>query len=94
MVDIVLRATNLVKIYGRRARHPVHALNDDILGSQALYSSRGDRTTTNQNDSVVSAAAVSSYLFETQKMTDGALLASKTLVLRGATTEALCAIPG
>ncbi len=31
MVDIVLRATNLVKVYGRRGRHPVYALNDVSL---------------------------------------------------------------
>jgi oligopeptide/dipeptide ABC transporter ATP-binding protein len=31
MVDIVLRATNLVKVYGRRGRHPVHALDDVSL---------------------------------------------------------------
>jgi oligopeptide/dipeptide ABC transporter ATP-binding protein len=31
MVDIVLRATNLVKVYGRHGRHPVHALDDVSL---------------------------------------------------------------
>lgn len=31
MVDVALRAENLVKIYGRRGRQPVHALNDVSL---------------------------------------------------------------
>ncbi len=70
------------------------ALNDDILTSQALYSSRGARNTTNQNDSVVAASAVGGYTFQTQKMTDGALLAWKTLVVRSSLASASCAIPG
>jgi protocatechuate 3,4-dioxygenase beta subunit len=70
------------------------ALNDDILGGQALYNSRGARTTTNQNDSVVGAASVADYTFKTQKMTDGALLAWKTVIVRSATSTASCTIPG
>jgi oligopeptide/dipeptide ABC transporter ATP-binding protein len=31
MVDIALQANNLVKVYGRRGRQPVHALNDVSL---------------------------------------------------------------
>jgi protocatechuate 3,4-dioxygenase beta subunit len=70
------------------------SLNDDILTSQALYNSRGARATTNQNDSVVSAAAVGDYTFQTQKMTEGALLAWKTLVVRSSQASGLCQIPG
>jgi protocatechuate 3,4-dioxygenase beta subunit len=69
------------------------ALNDDILTTQALYSSRGARNTTNQNDSVVAASAVAAYTFETRQMPDGALLAWKTIIVRAATTETLCTIP-
>ncbi|HEY4188735.1 MAG TPA: protocatechuate 3,4-dioxygenase [Polyangia bacterium] len=68
-------------------------LNDDILTSQTLYSSRGNRDTTNQNDMVVSASAVSDYEFQTQQMTDGALLAWKTLVVRSSLANASCDIP-
>jgi protocatechuate 3,4-dioxygenase beta subunit len=70
------------------------ALNDDILESQALYSSRGKRTTTNANDSVVSAASAADYTFETKKMTDGALLAWKSIIVRGSTSTTLCAVAG
>jgi protocatechuate 3,4-dioxygenase beta subunit len=69
-------------------------LNDDILNGQALYSSRGARSTTNQNDSVVSAAAVGDYTLQTMKMTDGALLAWKTLIVRSSAAASLCTIPG
>jgi ABC-type glutathione transport system ATPase component len=31
MVDIALKADNLVKVYGRRGRQPVRALNDVSL---------------------------------------------------------------
>jgi protocatechuate 3,4-dioxygenase beta subunit len=70
------------------------ALNDDILGGQALYSSRGARTTNNANDNVVAASSVAAYSFETLKMPDGALLAWKTIIVRASTSSALCAIPG
>jgi protocatechuate 3,4-dioxygenase beta subunit len=69
-------------------------LNDDILGSQTLYNSRGTRNTTNQNDGVIGTSAVAAYTFQTQRMTDGALLAWKTIVVRLSTDEALCTIPG
>ncbi|HEX4403187.1 MAG TPA: protocatechuate 3,4-dioxygenase [Polyangia bacterium] len=69
-------------------------LNDDILESQALYDSRGNRDTTNQNDSVVAASAVADYTFSTRKMSDGALLAWKTVIVRAAASESLCTIPG
>jgi protocatechuate 3,4-dioxygenase beta subunit len=68
-------------------------LNDDVLNSQALYDSRGGRDTTNKSDSVIAASAVSTYLFQTQKMTDGALLAWKTLVIRSSVASASCTIP-
>lgn len=69
------------------------SLNDDILNGQALYSSRGARSTTNQNDSVVSAAAVGDYTLQTMRMADGALLAWKTLIIRSSSAASLCTIP-
>jgi len=69
------------------------ALNDDILTSQAPYNARGIRDTTNQDDSVIAASAVSDYTFQTQQMPDGALLAWKTLVIRSSPSEASCSVP-
>ncbi len=70
------------------------ATNDDIVNNQPLYNTRGARDTTNQNDTVVSGDAVGEYLFATQRMADGAMLASKTLVVRSSLSTANCAMPG
>ena len=64
-------------------------LSDQIVATQPLYDTRGARDTTNQNDSVISSSAVGDYLFETAKMTDGAMLAWKTLVLRSSLSTTL-----
>jgi protocatechuate 3,4-dioxygenase beta subunit len=69
------------------------ALNDDILNGQVLYNSRGARGTTNQNDGVVGASAVADYSFQTQRMTDGALLAWKTVIVRSIPSSTSCTIP-
>ncbi|MCP3142133.1 dioxygenase family protein [Pyxidicoccus xibeiensis] len=69
-------------------------LSDDIVGNQPLYNTRGARDTTNQNDTVVSADAVSDYVFQTERMDDGAMLAWKTLVIRSSLSNAQCSIPG
>jgi protocatechuate 3,4-dioxygenase beta subunit len=68
------------------------ALDDAIVASQPLYDTRGARDTTNETDAVITPAAVSSYLFTTQRMSDGAMLAYKTVVLRASTSETLCTI--
>jgi protocatechuate 3,4-dioxygenase beta subunit len=70
------------------------ALDDEIVGTQPLYNTRGPRDTTNQTDSVVSASSVADYTFQTARMADGAMLAWKTLVIRSSTSSALCDIPG
>jgi len=69
------------------------ALNDEVLGTQPIYADRGERTTTNQNDSVISPDAVAEYSFATERQADGALLAWKALVLRGSLATPLCAVP-
>ncbi|RKH16605.1 protocatechuate 3,4-dioxygenase [Corallococcus sp. CA047B] len=69
-------------------------LNDDIVNHQPLYNTRGARDTTNANDNVVSAESVGNYLFATQRMADGAMLASKTLIIRSSLANEQCAIPG
>jgi protocatechuate 3,4-dioxygenase beta subunit len=58
------------------------ALDDEIIATQPIYSSRGARSTSNTTDTVVSSSTQSQYLFETQQMTDGALLAWKTITIR------------
>lgn len=70
------------------------ALCDAIVAGQPLYKDRGSRDTTNQNDTVVSAAAAPTYCFDVAQMTDGAMLASKRIVLRKSTQTSLCTIPG
>jgi protocatechuate 3,4-dioxygenase beta subunit len=59
------------------------ALDDEIVDTQPIYGSRGSRDTTNLTDSVVSASSYAQFLFQTQKMPDGALLAWKAIVLSG-----------
>jgi protocatechuate 3,4-dioxygenase beta subunit len=69
-------------------------LDDEIISTQPLYKDRGTRDTTNETDSVISASAVSDYLFEYKKMSDGAMLAWKTLVIRSSLSTASCSAPG
>ncbi|WP_044194093.1 protocatechuate 3,4-dioxygenase, partial [Hyalangium minutum] len=57
------------------------ALNNEIISTQTLYSSRGAKDTTNVNDNVLRQSGLTDYYFQTQKMDDGALLAWKTIVV-------------
>jgi protocatechuate 3,4-dioxygenase beta subunit len=66
------------------------ALDDEIIASQPVYEDRGARDTKNTTDTVFSPGDYQDYLFATQRMTDGAMLAWKTIVLRSSTTESLC----
>lgn len=70
------------------------ALNDDVINHQPLYNTRGARDTTNANDDFVSAESAPDYMFHTQRMSDGAMLAWKTLVIRSSLSNASCQIPG
>lgn len=70
-------------------------LDDEIVGTQTLYSSRGKRDTTNTTDNVIGGESdLSKYTFETAQMTDGAMQAWKTLVVRSSLGTALCAAQG
>jgi protocatechuate 3,4-dioxygenase beta subunit len=69
------------------------AMVDEIVAEQPIYKDRGARDTTNKNDNVISEAAVAEYVFQTERMDDGAMLAWKTLVVRSSTATALCSIP-
>jgi protocatechuate 3,4-dioxygenase beta subunit len=69
-------------------------LDDEIIATQPLYDARGKRDTTNTTDTVLPATGVSDYLFQTQRMSDGAMLAYKTLILRSALSETICSPTG
>jgi protocatechuate 3,4-dioxygenase beta subunit len=56
-------------------------LDDEIIATQPIYNARGMRDTTNLTDSVVSVSTYQEFLFQTEKMPDGALLAWKAIVL-------------
>ncbi|WP_225413426.1 dioxygenase family protein [Stigmatella hybrida] len=70
------------------------ALDDEIITTQPLYNARGPRDTTNATDNVVSADSAPDYSFQTQRMSDGAMLAWKTLVIRSSLSNARCQVPG
>ncbi len=66
------------------------SLNDDIIGTQPLYNTRGQRDTLNTADMVVAQEQLADFILQTQKMQDGALLAWKTLIVRSSTGTPLC----
>jgi protocatechuate 3,4-dioxygenase beta subunit len=70
------------------------ALDDEIVKTQPAYDTRGARDTTNTTDTVLPATDVVEYLFATRRMTDGAMLAWKTVVLRSALTASICSPSG
>jgi protocatechuate 3,4-dioxygenase beta subunit len=57
------------------------ALDDEIIGTQPIYNARGSRDTTNTTDAFVSASQYRQFLFQTQRMPDGTMLAWKAIVL-------------
>ena len=69
-------------------------LDDEIVATQPVYKDRGSRDTLNSTDTVLPSTDVDNYLFETQKMTDGAMLAWKTLILRSSLSTTLCSPSG
>jgi len=66
------------------------SLNDDIIGTQPLYNTRGQRDTRNTKDKIVAQERLGDFIFQTQKMPDGALLAWKTVIVRPSTGTPLC----
>jgi protocatechuate 3,4-dioxygenase beta subunit len=57
------------------------ALDDEIIATQPIYGTRGKRDTTNSTDAFVSASQYPKFLFQTQRMSDGTMLAWKAIVL-------------
>ncbi|WP_257451899.1 dioxygenase family protein [Archangium lipolyticum] len=66
------------------------SLNDDIIGTQPLYNTRGQRDTRNTADTVVAQEKMGDFILQTQKMPDGALLAWKTLIVRSSASTPSC----
>lgn len=58
-------------------------LNNEIISSQVLYKERGAKDTKNASDKVISESSLNNYYFNTKKMADGALMAWKTIVIKG-----------
>ena len=66
------------------------ALVDEIVATQPGYGGRGARDARNTSDGVFGARTYGDYLVTTARMSDGAMLASKTLQLRRSTSEPIC----
>jgi protocatechuate 3,4-dioxygenase beta subunit len=66
------------------------ALCDSIVAEEPVYSDRGPRDTTNAEDGIFPDASGTKYIFETEHMEDGAMLAWKALVIRASTAVPLC----
>ena len=67
------------------------ALSDEIIGGEPIYSDRGPRDTTNGTDFSFPEDDPEPYVFETERMEDGAMLAWKALVIRSSVADPLCA---
>jgi protocatechuate 3,4-dioxygenase beta subunit len=70
------------------------ALNAEIISTQPIYNARGMLDTTDAHDGVFPAQDFSSFLIQTSKMIDGAMLAWKTIIVRSQLSETLCAPSG
>lgn len=73
------------------------SLVDDVCTTHPDYEARGLPAVTNTTDGVFPAEGYEKYAMETQRMSDGAMLAWKTLIIRSALDAELCsegAAPG
>jgi protocatechuate 3,4-dioxygenase beta subunit len=66
------------------------ALVDAIVAGQPLYDTRGQRDTTNTTDTVFTASDYGDYEMAVARMSDGAMLAWKTIVVRSSLSESVC----
>jgi protocatechuate 3,4-dioxygenase beta subunit len=66
------------------------SLCDEIVGTQPIYLDRGGRDTLNAQDGVLRNTTFNDYLFQTQRMPDGAMMAWKALVIRSSPQDLLC----
>ena len=64
----------------------------DIFASHPDYLSFGQPDTPNSSDTVLPATDATDYLVDVARMSDGAMMASRTLFLRTSTTTTLCSV--
>ncbi len=66
----------------------------DIFSTLAGYVDRGQPDTTHTTDTVLGGTDASPYIVNVARMSDGAMLASKTIVLRSSLDDSLCNVGG
>jgi len=69
-------------------------LIQDVCTTHTDYVDHGLPDTANDQDNVFPADSVDDYLVETERMSDGALLAWKTLIIRSSLSDAVCGTSG
>ncbi|MBX7078241.1 MAG: protocatechuate 3,4-dioxygenase [Nannocystaceae bacterium] len=71
------------------------ALSAEIFAEHPEYAEFGQPDTTNDTDNVIGGEADKTpYVLETQRMADGAMLASKVIAVRSSPDDALCSAQG
>lgn len=71
------------------------SLVKSIFANQLLYKDKGQPDTLLSADNVIGGTADKApYVFDVAQMSDGAMLVSKTLVLRSALSDAVCSLAG
>jgi protocatechuate 3,4-dioxygenase beta subunit len=65
-------------------------LIDDICSNHPDYAAHGLPSTPTTSDTVFPADSLDDYLMQTQRMSDGALLAWKTVIIRSSLTDSVC----
>lgn len=66
------------------------SVNTDVFSTHEVYAPFGQPDTSNETDGIYDAA----FLLDVERMDDGVMLASKRIVLRASTAEALCGASG
>ncbi|MFM2421285.1 MAG: hypothetical protein RL385_6008 [Pseudomonadota bacterium] len=70
------------------------SLITELCGKHPDYASHGQPDTPNTSDTVFPSADVDNYVMDTQQMTDGALLAYKTIIIRSSLSNSVCSPSG
>jgi protocatechuate 3,4-dioxygenase beta subunit len=71
------------------------ALSEEVFATHPEYGEFGQPDTTNGTDSVVGGEQdLTAYVLDTQRMTDGAMLAWKVVAIRSSLAQPLCATQG
>ena len=66
------------------------ALLDEIIATQPLYNTRGERDTRNPKDLCIAEDQLAEFTLQTERRSDGAMLAWKTVILRSSAATELC----